>query len=1303
MANDSLGSSPDPLGLSINQQQLQATDARRATTPSSPRKPFGEDKGNIRLQDFYLETPQAKLTRSASPTKSVAQSENLISPWRIRVTVEAERNEFEDEHMIRSRSPAKRLTERTLTTTVPLKDADNSPTPHKRGRPPKSSENLKKRKGTPKPSRRKTQGDDLERLQSSDQAGFTPMRRPRGRPRKSLGSETEHRIIQGQGSKKGDVGYDSETITVWTPEKIRKRYRNLEIGDGDQNSGESNFLAPGHESKPSETPIPKKRKRRNAMTPARLIRVEDVEDVEDAESVLDKSEEPQKQQPVTGRGAAQPQLSPPPSSPRQILENNLGLGEGHQNKIPDRGDHDETFAEPHQAPSASYGSSEVDSIAVLDPEGEVNSNKRPGEVPGPVHDPTAHHREFDSILESEEFSMVSVSTLPSAKQNFGISPEMESRMADIARTLGQQTTEAEQKGTTEVSYPQLPSLLLLENQTDLTLEASRAPSSGKQSASTQFHAPLNHKDEIELPAQELTASIAPPPSRLISVQRPVLSSHKLTERSPSPAGVAGEGVALQDVLGSKTGSVPTSKVGFPLKANSSSTSRHLGEGQDHLFSGFGAGTRRELRAGLRLGEELAKRSQVAMKAAAAVQARSSPLIRNSTALQNTTPELLKFPTPQKATRNIDDESLNRSYELNTSEQQKSLDPTSTRKSSNHSQTQISSAVTHLPSPDDSKEDDEDRMSWIADIPSNMHTAMRNESQSPKQTSSNTKKQNEWRAIREKEWQMEREAVSKQIQDANSSKVIVIEDTTIAQNSVGHDKFDSSDLEADGDDIDIWQSEAYSGENSQNTQQATDQARRLLFPDATVKPRRGKLPSPWRRNSQVVYSDEVNPTSDDPFWPTEQITTNATGPSNNREAIEDEFSDLDAISESADFEPEDESHTPFQARPISKEASELGDTENDYEDDFTESVYSAQAQDPEVTENDEDGDDVEDLKDTEETEDAIYAEDSEDSDDEGNMVYPPQPAWNIQQRTGNRTNLPRMESEVPGVQSAIKSTSLGVARPVNRRLFSDSRASTNENFGHNGQPQPQAKSHLIRDLASAPADLQYPTLPDLSGPSKSAPKRSLPDAQSSEESLHASKRPRINTALNTTETASKVTSQNSWLARLSSFIPRPTLLDLRLWTVPSFLQPPGPKPHATEPLSIYLPWTNAHYRALRPIYLIAKRDPYAYPYSSSSSSAYLLDYVVKSQGWRKPIEKWELGVVDAFLDLLDREGSVDFTGGPEAAKKKELWEIDEEDVIKRVFSLWCGEVMRGEAELGPLGTAGVFDEKHKHREAEVKGW
>lgn len=1299
MGNDSLGSSPDPLGLSINQQQLQATHARRATTPSSPRKPFSEEKGNIRLQDFYLDTPQAKLTRSASPTKSVAQSENLISPWRIRVTVEAERNEFEDEHMIRSRSSAKRLTERTLTTTVPLKDADNSPTPHKRGRLPKSLENLKKRKGTPKPARRKTQGDDLERLPSSDQAGLTPIKRLRGRPRKSLGRETEDPTTQRQGSKRRDAGYDSETITVWTPEKIRKRYmKNLENGTGNLNTSESNFQAPTQESKTSGTPMPKKRKRRNAMTPVRLKRAEDVED---AGPALDKSEDPQTQQQVTDRGASQPQLSPPPSSPRQILEKNLGLGEGRQNTIWDQGDNDDTLAEPCQAPSPSYGSSEVDSIAGLDPEGEVNSDKRPGEDPGPVNDPTTHHREFDSILESEEFSMVSVSTLPSAKQNFGISPEMEGRMADIAPTLDQQATEAEQKGMTEVSYPQLPSLLLQENQTDLPLEPSRIPPRGKQTASIQIHAPLNYKDDVELSLQKLPATIAPPPSKLISVQRPVLSSHKPTERSPGPAQVAGAGIALQDVLGSKTGSVPTPQPGFPLKVNSSSTSRPLGEGQDHLFSGFGAGTRRELRAGLRLGEELAKRSQIAMKAAAAVQLRSSPLIRNSAALQHTTPELPKIPTPQKATPNI--ESLDHSCALNTSGQTISLNPASTRQSPDYSQAQISSAATHLPSPDDSKEDDEDRMSWIADIPSKMHTITGDESQLLKQTSSNTKKQDEWRAIREREWQMEREAVSRQIQDANSSKVIVIEDTTIAHNSVAHNKLDSSDLEDDGGDIDIWQSEAYSGENSQNTQQATDEARRLLFPDVTVKPRRGKLPSPWRRNSQVVYSDEVNPTSDDPFWPTEQIITNADRPSNKKEAIEDEFSDIDGISESADFEPEDESHTPFQARPVSKDASVLGDIENDFADDFTESVYSAQAQDPEVVENDEDEDEVEDLKGIEETEDAVYPEDSEDGDEEENMVYPPLPAWNIQQSTGNKTKLPRTESGNPGGQSAIKATSLGVARPVNRRLFIDSRASTIKVFGHNDEPQPQEKSHAIGDLASAPGDVQYPALPNLSRTSKNAPKRGLPDAQSSEESSHTSKRPRLNTTLKTTETASKVAMQNSWLTRLSSFIPQPTLLDLRLWTVPPFLQPRGPKPHATEPLSIYLPWTNAHYRALRRIYLIAKRDPYAYPYSSSSSSAYLLDYVVKSQGWRKPIEKWELGVVDAFLDLLNREGSVDFRGGHEAAKKKELWEIDEEDVIKRVFSLWCGEVMRGEAELGSLGTAGVFDKKYKHREAEVKGW
>ena len=56
-----------------------------------------------------------------------------------------------------------------------------------------------------------------------------------------------------------------------------------------------------------------------------------------------------------------------------------------------------------------------------------------------------------------------------------------------------------------------------------------------------------------------------------------------------------------------------------------------------------------------------------------------------------------------------------------------------------------------------------------------------------------------------------------------------------------------------------------------------------------------------------------------------------------------------------------------------------------------------------------------------------------------------------------------------------------------------------------------------------------------------------------------------------------------------------------------------------------------------------------------------------------------------------------SGEPKEAKR----EIAEEDVVKRVFSLWVGMVQRGEAELRE-GVAGAWDEKLVGRREQVLG-
>ncbi|KAK4690867.1 hypothetical protein P7C71_g6018, partial [Lecanoromycetidae sp. Uapishka_2] len=114
--------------------------------------------------------------------------------------------------------------------------------------------------------------------------------------------------------------------------------------------------------------------------------------------------------------------------------------------------------------------------------------------------------------------------------------------------------------------------------------------------------------------------------------------------------------------------------------------------------------------------------------------------------------------------------------------------------------------------------------------------------------------------REAEWQREREAVSRQIEMANKSQVIVV-------NSDSEDEEDKQEQGLDGmvenptmqseetEESDIWQAEASMDRSEKSVHEASE----ILQQPEAARPRRSKLPSPWRRGSQVIYSDEFEPT------------------------------------------------------------------------------------------------------------------------------------------------------------------------------------------------------------------------------------------------------------------------------------------------------------------------------------------------------------------------------------------------------------------------------------------------------------
>ncbi|KAK8188155.1 uncharacterized protein BKA78DRAFT_354924 [Phyllosticta capitalensis] len=192
----SLSSSPDPLCL------VTSSPTKREASFGAPRrdaKPLASRSPNVPSSDPFA--PSSKLSPSKSITMTTPKGKDG-SPWRIKVTVEAEPGDSQDENSMSS--PTSRRSTRIIsqTTSVPLNDAEGSSPVKRRGRPRKSDStpvsNIQtksiplndgsspaKRRGRPRKS------DTIPALASQEGAGAesengapSPAKR-RGRPRKS--------------------------------------------------------------------------------------------------------------------------------------------------------------------------------------------------------------------------------------------------------------------------------------------------------------------------------------------------------------------------------------------------------------------------------------------------------------------------------------------------------------------------------------------------------------------------------------------------------------------------------------------------------------------------------------------------------------------------------------------------------------------------------------------------------------------------------------------------------------------------------------------------------------------------------------------------------------------------------------------------------------------------------------------------------------------------------------------------------------------------------------------------------------
>ncbi|EFQ98276.1 hypothetical protein MGYG_01310 [Nannizzia gypsea CBS 118893] len=768
MASRSSTSSPDPLGYPGDPEYLlssakkpfpqrimspqKGVTPRRGRPPlhrksyQSPKKSAKKNSQTIRLEDIILpSTPSgnSKATRfdrrSLSPTKAILQSDGNISPWRIRVTVEAEQEDEED--------GARTTKQKRLgpwvdgkTVKVPLKGTSSTePTP-KRRRRRKSRTEIAER--PPTPGRKK--GDtSIEAASVAVENGQATEAQESAEMVEDVMPSVEDNAFQ----------QDLDEPTQDFGDVFLDLAADGDMDDGDDGDGDS-FMGDHVEMldprppqlSANETGITSLDKRKDLMS----LENPKISATQTAPSSVNVTN--------AGRTPRLKRIYPTPTSSSLI---------------------DETLEKPttHAART----------------------------------DPTDEHREFDSIMESEGFSMVSLNTLPSARQRLR---QIVENQASRTRTPKSHATPR----TMQQISPKPTSTAELSPNIPATQSSSKRPhsqlyeaisslqqSSPRDMTSRLHRTPrLNHPRSIAqpppapAPAPEIIPPKRRPLARLCRVIRAGIALHGLLDRRRQSGNLQ----------------TPFSSPNTDTADDMAATRRRL----DNLFQDFNMETRRELRAGLRFGEQLAKRLRQPNR-----KQRELPVTRESTRLQ----EIISMRPSQNVVY----------PELGGASQGFEPAPTSAPENQEKEITEGPRQETYL-----AEENPED---------SSMDSLM---------------------ARREAEWRREREAISRQIEMANESQVIVIdsdegERQRVADTGAVNSRTQSNpeqrdeqvladsqgigeeEAEADyGDETDIWQQAAREPKAQANSPSLSDTARKEL-----PQPRRLGFPSPRAGTEEEVYS------------------------------------------------------------------------------------------------------------------------------------------------------------------------------------------------------------------------------------------------------------------------------------------------------------------------------------------------------------------------------------------------------------------------------------------------------------------
>lgn len=784
----SYSSSPDPLALSFNDNKAKST---RKATPRKALVSTSPSKQNRRssITEYEFSSPSKAMVLNTPRTGGA-------SPWRIKVTVQAEPGSDGEN----TESPSVKRVTRTQSTTIPLKDPDVScPVKRGRGRPRKSdvgAASKPKRAGTPVKRAARSKSRDASAGAADPSAADVdtdaPPKRKRGRPRKSILPED---IIMAQiphDNSEPPKDLTAAPTAISGPPNSHKstRFATPEVSVADIETADASpqsnpTVIPEDEA---EEVVPTGRRRRPRL-PEYLTRVVDTPPQTELGDRLRARKNTPHAKKITSITI---------SSDEESDEDSDVL-------TPASEEEEEAQAETADAPF------DVDN-AIEEPISHAaapNTGSNDEQIEDVTHfafDEGATRMPDDTtIIDSENFSMISVDSLPSSG-GLTSPPKPEETTRPTPRTGSMLRHEYLQPSISEPSSHVAP---LHEPSTQESQPAPDRllPDAGPSRPAIQrFVTPV-----IDAAIPSDPPIVEPPPPATAKTETPRLGR------------VVTAGVALQGVLD-------------PTRITPEPTQKMLDEKRDRLddlFRGFSEGTRRELQAGLRLGEQLAQGEMSGPSS----RAPSSPIKAPEENSSVRKPSVFKTHRKPRESRLLtpedqDDFVITEAPATEAQDVQYPSLSVPTEKS--------------LPSPGGS----EDEMSWRIDTP-------------PVATG-NTER-------------MRGVSIEEELKEASS-------------NVSAFGQQEASRMAQQEDYSDIWQEEASRSSNtaeSESVPQAED-----LFEPGPSAPARGKLPRTWRRKSgnHFQYSDEAESPQAPVVTPPEDIQQPVMQEEHNEAAEEDAASD-----------------------------------------------------------------------------------------------------------------------------------------------------------------------------------------------------------------------------------------------------------------------------------------------------------------------------------------------------------------------------------------------------------------------------